>query len=102
MERMEMGSGQIVQDLKAVVGDAEALLHATAGDASERAVKARTRAEESLRNARTRMVEMEQQMMARARAAAQATNGYVHENPWPSIGVAAGLAFVAGMLVARR
>jgi ElaB/YqjD/DUF883 family membrane-anchored ribosome-binding protein len=41
-------------------------------------------------------------MMARARAAAQATNGYVHENPWPSIGVAAGLAFVAGMLVARR
>ncbi len=102
MERMDMGNGQIVQDLKAVVSDAEALMHATAGDASERAVKARSRAEESLRHARTRIIDMEQQLMAQARAAAQATNGYVHENPWPSIGVAAGVAFVAGLLVGRR
>jgi ElaB/YqjD/DUF883 family membrane-anchored ribosome-binding protein len=102
MERMDMGNGQIVQDLKAVVSDAEALVHATAGDVSERAVKARARAEESLRHARTRIIEMEQQMMERAKAAAHATNGYVHENPWPSIGVAAGIAFVAGLLVARR
>lgn len=102
MERMEMGSHQIVQDLKAVVGDAEALMHATAGDASERAVKARTRAEESLRHARTRIVEIEQQLVAQAKAAVRATDGYVHDNPWPSIGVAAGFAFVAGLLVARR
>ena len=102
MERMDMGNGQIVKDLKAVVSDAEALMHATAGDVSERAVKARTRAEESLRHARTRVIEMEQQMMERAKAAAHATNGYVHENPWPSIGVAAGIAFVAGLLVGRR
>lgn len=102
MERMDMGNGQIVQDLKAVVSDAEALMHATAGDASERTVKARTRAEESLRNARNQIVELEQQMMARAKAVARATNGYVHENPWPSIGIAAGVAFVAGLLVGRR
>ena len=31
------------------MSDAEALMHATAGDVTERAVKARTRAEESLR-----------------------------------------------------
>ena len=41
-------------------------------------------------------------MVERAKAAANATNGYVHENPWPSIGVAAGIAFVAGLLVGRR
>jgi ElaB/YqjD/DUF883 family membrane-anchored ribosome-binding protein len=102
MERMETGNGQIVQDLKTVVSDAETLMHATAGDVSERAVKARARAEESLRHARTRIIEMEQQMMERAKAAAHATNGYVHEKPWPSIGVAAGVAFVAGLLVGRR
>jgi ElaB/YqjD/DUF883 family membrane-anchored ribosome-binding protein len=97
-----MSSARVVQDLKAVVSDAEALMNATSGDASERAVKARTRAEESLRNARIRIGEMEQQLLAQAKAAAQATNGYVHENPWPSIGVAAGVAFVAGLLVGRR
>ncbi|MGB7904506.1 MAG: DUF883 family protein [Steroidobacteraceae bacterium] len=102
MERTDMGNGQIVQDIKAVVSDAEALMHATAGDVSERAVKARTRAEESLRHARTRVIELEQQMVERAKAAAQATNGYVHESPWPSIGIAAGVAFVAGLLVGRR
>lgn len=102
MESMDMGNRQFVQDMKAVASDAEALMHATAGDASDLAVKARTRAEESLRHARTRIIEMEQQMIERAKAAAHATNGYVHENPWPSIGVAAGVAFVAGLLVGRR
>ncbi len=102
MERMDTGNGQFVQDLKNFVNDAEGLVHATAGDASELAVKARTRAEQSLRHARTRIIEMEQQMMERAKAAANATNGYVHENPWPSIGVAAGVAFIAGLLVGRR
>lgn len=102
MERMDMSNGQFVQDMKAVASDVEALMHATAGDASELAVKARTRAEESLRHARTRIIEMEQQMMERAKAAAHATNGYVHENPWPSIGVAAGVAFVVGLLIGRR
>jgi len=102
MERVEMGNAQVVQDLKAVVSDAEALIRATAGDVSEQAVKARSRAEESLRHARTRIVDLEQQVLARARAAALATNGYVRENPWPSIGVAAGVAFVAGLLLGRR
>jgi ElaB/YqjD/DUF883 family membrane-anchored ribosome-binding protein len=98
----EMSSARVMHDLKAVVSDTEALMNATSGDASERAVKARTRAEESLRNARIRIGEMEQQLVAQAKAAAQATNGYVHDNPWPSIGVAAGVAFVAGLLVGRR
>jgi len=102
MERVEMGNTQVVQDLKAVVNDAEALIRATAGDASEQAGKARSRAEESLRRARTRIIDLEQQMLARARATAHATNGYVRENPWPSIGMAAGVAFVAGLLLGRR
>ena len=102
MEHVEIGNAQVVQDLKAVVSDAEALIRATAGDASELAVKARSRAEETLRQARTRIVDLERQMLARARAAAYATNGYVRENPWPSIGVAAGVAFVAGLLLGRR
>jgi ElaB/YqjD/DUF883 family membrane-anchored ribosome-binding protein len=67
MDRTNIGGEKIMQDLKAVVSDTEALLHATAGDASERVVKARTRAEESLRHARTRMLEIEQQLLARGR-----------------------------------
>jgi ElaB/YqjD/DUF883 family membrane-anchored ribosome-binding protein len=77
-------------------------MKATAGDASERVSKARARAEESLRHAKARVIEIEHDLAARARAAAQATNAYVHKNPWPSIGVAAGAGFLIGLLIGRR
>jgi ElaB/YqjD/DUF883 family membrane-anchored ribosome-binding protein len=102
METTNIGNEKLMQDLKAVVSDTEELMKATAGDASERVAKARARAEASLRHARGRLVEIEQDLAARARAAAQATNVYVHENPWPSIGAAAAVGFVAGLLIGRR
>jgi ElaB/YqjD/DUF883 family membrane-anchored ribosome-binding protein len=102
MENTNIGTERLMADLQAVVRDTEDLLKATAGDASERAAKARAHAEESLRKARARMSEMEQHLAARAREAAQKTNEYVHENPWPSIGVAAGVGFVVGLLIGRR
>jgi ElaB/YqjD/DUF883 family membrane-anchored ribosome-binding protein len=32
----------------------------------------------------------------------QATDDYVHHEPWKAIGIAAGIAFVAGVLICRR
>jgi ElaB/YqjD/DUF883 family membrane-anchored ribosome-binding protein len=102
MEMPNARTDTLMQDLKTVVRDTEDLLKATAGDVSEQAVKARTRATESLRNARTRLTEAQQDLMARARASARAADEYVHENPWPTIGVAAGVGFVFGLLIGRR
>lgn len=102
MESTNVSTERLMADLQAVVRDTEDLLKATAGDASERAAKARAHAEESLRKARARMNEMEQHLATRAREAAQKTNEYVHENPWPSVGVAAGIGFVVGLLIGRR
>jgi ElaB/YqjD/DUF883 family membrane-anchored ribosome-binding protein len=93
---------RLMADLQAVVRDTENLLKATAGDASERAAKARAHAEESLHKARVRMTELEHDIAVRAREAAQKTNAYVHENPWPSIGAAAGIGLLVGLLIGRR
>jgi ElaB/YqjD/DUF883 family membrane-anchored ribosome-binding protein len=93
---------RLMSDLQAVVRDTENLLKATAGDASERAAKARAHAEESLHKARVRLNELEHDVATRAREAAQKTNAYVHENPWPSITVAAGVGFLVGLLLGRR
>jgi ElaB/YqjD/DUF883 family membrane-anchored ribosome-binding protein len=99
---MKNGSEKLMEDLQAVVTDTEALLRTSVADGSEVAGRARMQAEESLRRARARLLEIEQRLAARARGAAKSTDTYVHENPWPAIGVAAGIGFFAGLLLSRR
>lgn len=98
------GSGKLMKDLQAVVGDTEALISATAGDTRERVADARARAQESLRDARSHVAALQRDVIERTRAAGRATDQYVHENPWTSIGLAAGTGLVVGLLmrVGRR
>lgn len=93
---------RLLEDLRQVVEDTEALLRATAGQAGERAQEARGRAEESLRQARARLEGLEDEVVGRARDAAHEADRYVRDHPWQSIGIAAGVAFVLGLLVSRR
>ena len=102
MTQRQPSTAQLMEDLRVVVEDAEALLKATTGQAGERVEGARKRAEETLRNARVRLAEFEGEIEARAREAARSTDRYVHENPWNAIGVAAGVAFILGLLAGRR
>lgn len=98
----EVSTDQLVADLKTVVEDAEALLKATSTLTGEKIQEVRARAEESLRQARVRLTEVEEEAMRRAREVAEATDEYVRENPWQSVGIAAGVGLVLGLLLARR
>lgn len=100
--RVEVNTDQLVADLKTVMQDAEALLKATSTLTGEKIQEVRARAEESLRQAQTRLTEVEEEAMRRAREIAEAADEYVHENPWQSVGIAAGIGLVLGLLLARR
>ena len=100
--RVEVTTDQLVADLKTVMQDAEALLKATSTLTGEKIQEVRARAEESLRQAQTRLTEVEEEAMRRAREIANAADEYVRENPWQSVGVAAGIGLVLGLLIARR
>jgi len=93
---------KLIDDLRVVAGDVEELLKATANQTGERVAEARRRAEESLHSARARLDELGRDMKARAGHAADATDRYVHDNPWQAIAVGAGLAFLLGYLFGRR
>jgi ElaB/YqjD/DUF883 family membrane-anchored ribosome-binding protein len=93
---------RLMQDLHAVLEDADALLRATAGQAGEKVQQARARAEETVRQARERLEIAQEDIALRAREVADQADRYVRENPWRAVGVAAGVAFVVGLLVARR
>jgi ElaB/YqjD/DUF883 family membrane-anchored ribosome-binding protein len=94
--------GKLVEDLKAVVADAEELLKATASQTGERIAAARAKAEESLKAAKVRLAEEEVAVMAKTKAAAKAAEDYVRANPWKAVGITAAVGFVLGILVARR
>ncbi len=93
---------RVIKDFKAVVMDTEELLKATASQTGERIATARARMEESLAATKKQLAELEQGAVEKARAAAQATDQMVHENPWKSVGVAAAVGFLLGMLIHRR
>lgn len=104
MEKLsyEATKEQFIGDFKVVVADAEALLKATANQGGEKLAEVRTRVEESLKVAKSRMADAQAELLVKTRAAAKATDVYVHENPWQAIGVAAGVGMVIGLLIGRR
>jgi ElaB/YqjD/DUF883 family membrane-anchored ribosome-binding protein len=93
---------KLMDDLRVVVGDAEELLKATAGQANEKVVAVGARAQASVDQAKVRMAALGDQVTAQSRQAAKATDEYVHHNPWQSIGVAAGLGVLLGFLIGRK
>jgi ElaB/YqjD/DUF883 family membrane-anchored ribosome-binding protein len=94
--------GTITGELKNVIAETEGLLRTTAGTVAAHAVEARARAERSLRKANKLLRHPERQIADRLRGATRATDLYVHAKPWRAIGIAAGIAFAFGCLVARR
>ena len=93
---------QLVSNLRRVIADAEELLSATAGQTDSKMSELRARAKENLLLAREKLADAESAMRARARKAAEVTDDYVHENPWSSIGAAAAVGMLIGVLLGRR
>ena len=93
--------GKLMEDLKAVVADAEELVKATANQTEERITAARAKAEESLKAAKARLAKQEGAVMAKTRAAAKSAEDYVRANPWKAVGIAAGAGFVLCLLATR-
>lgn len=93
---------QLIADFKTVVSDAEALIKATANQGGEALASVRAKAEVSLAKAKAQMADAEAALLVRAKAAAKATDVYVHENPWKAIGISASLALLVGFIMGRR
>jgi ElaB/YqjD/DUF883 family membrane-anchored ribosome-binding protein len=92
---------KLVSDFKALLGDAEELLKATASQAGERVGVARERIEQSLQDAKRSLADTEDFIAGKSREAAEATEAYVRDNPWNAIGIAAGVGLILGLLIRR-
>jgi ElaB/YqjD/DUF883 family membrane-anchored ribosome-binding protein len=93
---------KLVTDLKVVISDTEELLRATAGAAGEKVGELRERLSVRLRDTKERMLDLEAALVDKTKAAARATDDFVHEEPWKAVGVAAALGLALGVLIGRR
>ena len=92
----------LMADFQALVLDAERLLEHTASLAGDQAEELRAQIKESLFKARETLEETKESLKDRGQAAVVATEDYVQTNPWQSVGIAAGVGFLIGLLATRR
>ncbi|MFK8330092.1 YqjD family protein [Pseudomonas sp. BJa5] len=92
----------LMADFQTLVRDTEKLLEHTATLAGDQADEMRSQIHDSLLRARETLQLTQDSMRERGQAALTATEDYVQSNPWQSIGIAAGVGFLIGLLANRR
>jgi ElaB/YqjD/DUF883 family membrane-anchored ribosome-binding protein len=93
---------QLLNDLKSVIQDAEAWLRNGGQLTGDELKAAKAKFEQTLVNAKHDLVRLEEAVVEKTKEAAKATDEYVKENPWKSVGLGAALGVVIGLLIARK
>ena len=89
------GGGQIAEDLRAIVTDAEALLRSTANAGG---ADMQEHAQATLQDLRARLNALEDTVRSRARD----VDSYVRDNPWQAVAAVGGVALLLGLIMGRR
>jgi ElaB/YqjD/DUF883 family membrane-anchored ribosome-binding protein len=89
---------KLLTDLKVLSRDAEAMLHATTGQAGEKMHELRDRLSAAVESAKATGRRREEKAVAGAKAADKT----IREHPYESMGVAFGIGLLIGVLVGRR
>src|SRR5437868_10900630 len=80
---------RLMGDLKQAVQEAETWLRNAAAANADDLGMVKAKFEDALRTAKRDLLKLEDSMLARGKIAAQATDHYVHDNPWKSVATGA-------------
>jgi ElaB/YqjD/DUF883 family membrane-anchored ribosome-binding protein len=98
----QMNSEQLIGDFKALMADAEELIKATSAHGDESLSAIRSKALNTLGNAKDSLSSLESTLANKAKEVAEGADEFVHRNPWEAVGVAAGLGLLVGLFIRRR
>lgn len=93
---------KLMENMKSVIHDAEDWLKAGAAQGGEELRSAQEHFTSTLKTAKTDLLKVEANLLARTKLAARATDAYVQEHPWQSMGLGAAVGVILGLLIARR
>lgn len=101
-DEIQMNSDNLICDFKALMSDAEDLIKATASHEEGPLSAIRSKALDTLNNAKESLSSVEGALTEKVKVVAEGTDEFVHRNPWEAIGVAAGLGLLIGLFIRRR
>ena len=88
---------KVYDDVKVLIKDVQELLKATTSVVGDKATEARSRVQDSLKVAQDKLSIVQENVKAKGQEAFSATDGYVRDNPWNAVGIAAGVGFLLGI-----
>lgn len=91
----------LAAEFQTLIADTERLMHHTKEVAGAQAEELRLKINENITRAKGMLKDRENICRDQSKAALEATEEYVHLHPWQSIGIAAGVGFLLG-LISRR
>ena len=92
----------LINDAKLLLSDAQELLLLIKEQTSEDVTDLRFRLEDKIAKYKKNLARLQDATITKVTEVGRATDDYVHDEPWKAIGMAAGLAFVLGVLVGRN
>ena len=99
--QMSLGKQKIIEDIKVLLNDSEELVRLSATLPAEGVDALRTRLRDHVDTARNALETAQSNAQERYRASLDGTVQYTRDNPWQALGIAAGIGFLAGILVSR-
>jgi ElaB/YqjD/DUF883 family membrane-anchored ribosome-binding protein len=98
MNATELNTERVMTDLKRIVRDSEALLHDTGEAVGDKARETQARLAETLESAKALCGRLNEKAQKSLNTADQA----VRRHPYESIGIAAGVGVLIGVLLTRK
>ena len=97
-----VNADRLVRDLGAVLADIDEIIKAAGDNATDSIVAARERVARSLHHAQGDLQDSRRHVMRQAKRAAKSADGYVQDNVWKVMGIAAAVGVLAGALLSLK
>lgn len=93
---------KLVTDIQVLMSDIEELARATASQTGDKITELRGRVQRAAADIKPRLAEVQTLVRDKAKVVVATTDDYVHDHPWGTIGVSAGIGIIIGILIGRR
>ncbi|AFN77769.1 DUF883 family protein [Stutzerimonas nitrititolerans] len=98
---LQAAQNALIEEFRTLIADTERLLKHTQETAGSQTEELRGKINENLARAKEALMTQEGSLRDQGQAAIQCTEEYVHTHPWQSIGIAAGVGFLLGLITRR-